>query len=73
MSATEQDLSIECSTLEDKSEGTVKLVDAKKTVNCIIKTDGLQEGAFKAPLQINLAYFIRERLSKAITVENSGD
>ena len=71
--ATEQDLSIECSTLEDKSEGVVKLVDAKKTVNCIIKTSGLQEGAFKTPLQINLAYFIREKLSKAITVENSGE
>lgn len=69
----QKNLDIKCSAIDDKSEGVIRLIDGKKTISCRIKTDNLQQSAFSTPLEINLAYFFRETLSKSLTVENSGE
>ncbi len=69
----QSNMEIKCSALDDKDEGVTRLIDGKKTISCRISTSNLQESAFTTPLEINVAYFFRGTLSKAITVENSGE
>ena len=61
-------LSIKCKTLSDSSEGTVKLIDGKRTVDCTIDTGSVQDVSFENPVLIEVSYFYREYVSKKITV-----
>jgi len=62
----------ECARLGGGSKGVVKLnIEGKAVITCVASTAGLQSTAFEAPLNINLDYDYKERISRKITVENA--
>lgn len=66
------DLNIRCSKFGNTDNGAVRLnTEGKATVTCEIATNTLQESAFEEPLNINLDYVYKQRISKAVIVENA--
>ncbi len=61
-------LSVKCKTLGDSSEGPAKLIDGKRTIDCTIDTNSLQDISFETPVLIDVDYFYRESVSKKLTV-----
>ncbi|MDP4012754.1 MAG: hypothetical protein Q8R00_04085 [Candidatus Nanoarchaeia archaeon] len=61
-------LNIKCKTLGDSREGVVKLLDGKRSIDCSINTQSVQEITFETPVQIEVTYFYRNSISKDITV-----
>jgi len=62
---------INCGVLSNSNKGNTKLADNTKSINCIIKTSGLQESAFKTPINIKVSYFYKDAISKNLVVENT--
>lgn len=62
---------IKCGSLDESSKGDVKLLNKKRVVSCTIETQGLQENAFEAPLNLDIKYFYRVALEKGLAVEDS--
>lgn len=61
----------ECSTLDDKDEGAIRLIDGKKQVVCTIDTSDLQRTAYNDLIYVHLDYFYRDAISTPITVKNA--
>jgi len=61
-------LNIRCRTMGDTSDGIVKLLDGKRSVDCEIDTRSLQEISFETPVQIDVSYFYRGLISQEIKV-----
>lgn len=61
-------LAVKCKTLSDASEGSLKLIEGKRTVDCTIDTSSLQDVSFETPVLIDVSYFYRESVSKKLTV-----
>ncbi len=65
-------VSVRCDKFAGTASGVVRLnSEGKTTVSCDISTAGLQDNAFEEPLNINLDYIYKERISKQVTVENA--
>ena len=65
-------LSVRCDKFAGTASGVVRLnSEGMATVSCDVSTSGLQDTAFEEPLNINLDYIYKERISKQLTVENA--
>ncbi len=65
-------INFKCARLGGGASGVIKLnTEGKSVVTCEADTSGLQETAFEDPLNINLDYVYKERISKALTVEDA--
>ncbi len=66
------DVQVRCDKFANTGEGDLRLTSEKKaTVTCSVNTLKLQENAFEDPVNINLDYVYKERISKGIIVENA--
>ena len=65
-------VNVRCDKFAGTGSGVVRLnSEGKATVSCDVSTSALQDTAFEEPLNINLDYIYKERISKQVTVENS--
>ncbi|MCX6711913.1 MAG: hypothetical protein NT139_02665 [Candidatus Woesearchaeota archaeon] len=71
VNSAKSSIPISCGTLGNSNKGNTKLADNKKTINCVIKTSGLQEIAFKTPINIEVRYFYKDAISKTLIVEDA--
>ncbi len=71
VSSAKASIPINCGTLGSSNKGNTKLADNSKTINCVIKTSGLQESAFKTPINIKIKYFYKDAISKTLVVEDA--
>lgn len=60
-----------CGILNNGNQGTIRLVDGKRTVSCTIDTNSLQEDAYETRINVDADYFYRESIVQDITVRNS--
>ena len=65
-------INFKCARLGGGASGVIKLnTEGKAVVTCEADTSRLQDTAFEDPLNINLDYVYKERISKALTVEDA--
>lgn len=60
-----------CGILGGTNKGAVKLIDGKRTINCLIETNGLQEQAYEVYLNIDIDYFYRQFITQDILIRNA--
>jgi hypothetical protein len=71
ISSAKASIPISCGVLSNGNKGNTKLAENSKTINCVIKTSGLQETAFNTPINIKVRYFYKDAISKTLVVEDA--
>lgn len=71
VSSAKASIPINCGVLGNSNKGITKLAENSKTINCIIKTSGLQDTAFNTPINIKVTYFYKDAISKTLVVQDA--
>lgn len=64
-------LRFQCSGLDDKNAGVVRLYDNEREISCTLDTTGLQETAYESLINIEVDYMYRDAIEQPITIENA--
>lgn len=71
LTSPERAFTVECSQLNNKNSGVVRLVNKEKDITCTIDTTGLQDVTFQNLLLVQMDYMYRTAVVTPLTVDNA--
>lgn len=71
LTSPERAFTAECSQLNNKNSGVVRLVNKEKDITCTIDTTGLQDVTFQNLLLVQMDYMYRTAVVTQLTVDNA--